>query len=29
MGVKEVDKSTFIENKTYVFFAHVAKKQSI
>jgi alanine dehydrogenase len=27
MGVKEVDKSTFIENKTYVFFAHVAKKQ--
>jgi saccharopine dehydrogenase (NAD+, L-lysine-forming) len=27
MGVKEVDKATFIENKTYVFFAHVAKKQ--
>ena len=27
MGVKEVDKSCFIENKTYVFFSHVAKKQ--
>lgn len=28
MGVKEVDKTTFIEGKSYVFFAHVAKKQS-
>lgn len=28
MGVKEVDMSTFIEGKTYVFFAHVAKKQA-
>lgn len=27
VGVKEVDKSTFIANKTYMFFAHVAKKQ--
>lgn len=27
MGVKEVDKRTFIEGKTYLFFAHVAKKQ--
>lgn len=27
MGVKEVDKRLFIEGKTYVFFAHVAKKQ--
>ena len=27
MGVKEVDKSAFIDNKTYVFFSHVAKKQ--
>jgi saccharopine dehydrogenase (NAD+, L-lysine-forming) len=27
MGVKEVNKSTFIEGKTYVFFSHVAKKQ--
>ena len=27
LGVKEVDKSTFIPGKTYVFFAHVAKEQ--
>ena len=27
MGVKEVDKRTFIPAKTYLFFAHVAKKQ--
>ena len=27
MGVKEVDKRQFIEGKTYLFFAHVAKKQ--
>lgn len=27
MGVKEVDKRTFIPQKTYMFFAHVAKKQ--
>jgi alanine dehydrogenase len=27
MGVKEVDKRTFIPDKTYLFFAHVAKKQ--
>ncbi len=27
MGVKEVDKSTFISDKTYIFFAHVAKEQ--
>jgi len=27
MGVKEVDKRTFIAGKTYMFFAHVAKKQ--
>lgn len=27
MGVKEVDKSTFIPGKTYLFFAHVAKEQ--
>ncbi len=27
MGVKEVDKRTFIPRKTYLFFAHVAKKQ--
>jgi alanine dehydrogenase len=27
MGVKEVDKRTFIPEKTYLFFAHVAKKQ--
>lgn len=27
MGVKEVDKTTFVEGKTYLFFAHVAKKQ--
>ncbi|MCE5347916.1 MAG: NAD(P)-dependent oxidoreductase [Bacteroidales bacterium] len=27
MGVKEVDRRTFIEGKTYMFFAHVAKKQ--
>jgi alanine dehydrogenase len=27
MGVKEVDKRVFIEGKTYLFFAHVAKKQ--
>lgn len=27
MGVKEVEKSTFIPDKTYLFFAHVAKEQ--
>ena len=27
LGVKEVDKSTFIEGKTYLFFSHVAKEQ--
>ncbi|HEX2969865.1 MAG TPA: NAD(P)-dependent oxidoreductase [Bacteroidales bacterium] len=27
MGVKEVDKRTFIAGKTYLFFAHVIKKQ--
>jgi saccharopine dehydrogenase (NAD+, L-lysine forming) len=27
LGVKEVDKRTFIPGKTYLFFAHVAKKQ--
>ena len=27
LGVKEVDKRTFINGKTYLFFAHVAKKQ--
>lgn len=27
MGVKEVDKRAFIPGKTYLFFAHVAKKQ--
>ena len=27
LGVKEVNKSTFIEDKTYLFFAHVGKKQ--
>ena len=27
MGVKEVDKSTFIADKTYLFFAHVTKEQ--
>lgn len=27
MGVKEVDKSTFIADKTYLFFAHVTKQQ--
>ncbi len=27
MGVKEVDKRTFIPGKSYIFFAHVAKKQ--
>jgi saccharopine dehydrogenase (NAD+, L-lysine forming) len=27
MGVKEVDKRTFIPGRTYLFFAHVAKKQ--
>jgi saccharopine dehydrogenase (NAD+, L-lysine-forming) len=27
MGVKEVDKRVFIAGKTYLFFAHVAKKQ--
>ncbi len=27
MGVKEVDKRTFIQGKTYLFFAHVVKKQ--
>jgi saccharopine dehydrogenase (NAD+, L-lysine forming) len=28
MGVKEIDKRTFIPGKTYLLFAHVAKKQS-
>lgn len=27
IGVKEVEKETFIENKKYLFFAHVAKQQ--
>ena len=27
IGVKEVDPKTLIDNKTYMFFAHVAKKQ--
>lgn len=27
MGVKEIDPRTFIPGKTYLFFAHVAKKQ--
>ena len=27
MGVKEIDRRTFIPGKTYMFFAHVAKKQ--
>jgi alanine dehydrogenase len=27
LGVKEVDKRTFIPGKTYMFFAHVGKKQ--
>ena len=27
MGIKEVDKKTFIPDKTYIFFAHVGKKQ--
>jgi saccharopine dehydrogenase (NAD+, L-lysine-forming) len=27
MGVKEIDRRTLIPNKTYMFFAHVAKKQ--
>jgi saccharopine dehydrogenase (NAD+, L-lysine forming) len=27
MGIKEVDRRTLIEGKTYLFFAHVAKKQ--
>lgn len=27
IGVKEVDKTTFIPGKTYLFFAHVGKKQ--
>ncbi|MBU8891601.1 MAG: NAD(P)-dependent oxidoreductase [Bacteroidales bacterium] len=27
LGVKEVDPKTFIADKTYMFFAHVAKKQ--
>jgi alanine dehydrogenase len=27
MGVKEVDKRTFVPGKTYLFFAHVIKKQ--
>ena len=27
LGVKEVDRRTFIPEKTYLFFAHVAKKQ--
>jgi saccharopine dehydrogenase (NAD+, L-lysine-forming) len=29
MGVKEVDKRTLIPDKTYMFFAHVAKKQLV
>ena len=28
MGIKEVDKTKFIKGKTYMFFPHVAKKQS-
>jgi saccharopine dehydrogenase (NAD+, L-lysine-forming) len=28
MGVKEVDKRTLLPGKTYLFFSHVAKKQS-
>lgn len=28
LGVKEVDRRTLIEGKTYLFFAHVAKKQA-
>lgn len=28
MGIKEVDKRTFIPGKTYIFFAHVGKKQA-
>jgi alanine dehydrogenase len=27
LGVKEIDRRTFIPGKTYLFFAHVAKKQ--
>ncbi|MCK5028528.1 MAG: hypothetical protein KAR57_02765 [Bacteroidales bacterium] len=27
LGVKEVDPKTFIEDKTYMFFSHIAKKQ--
>lgn len=27
LGVKEIDRNTFIPGKTYMFFAHVAKKQ--
>jgi saccharopine dehydrogenase (NAD+, L-lysine forming) len=27
MGVKEIDRRTFIQGKTYLFFAHVAKQQ--
>lgn len=27
MGVKEIDRRTFIKGKTYMFFSHVAKKQ--
>ena len=27
MGIKEVDRQTFIPGKTYLFFAHVGKKQ--
>jgi alanine dehydrogenase len=27
LGVKEVDPTTFIDGKTYMFFSHVAKKQ--
>jgi saccharopine dehydrogenase (NAD+, L-lysine-forming) len=29
MGVKEVDKRTFLAEKIYLFFAHVAKKNSL
>lgn len=28
IGIKEVEKSTFIANKAYLFFAHVGKKQA-
>jgi saccharopine dehydrogenase (NAD+, L-lysine-forming) len=28
LGIKEVDKQTLLPEKTYMFFAHVAKKQS-